>query len=209
MAMMTLPAHTRHARRLYVGGIPPNYVSDNDFKDFLNSVVSRGLNEENDSTHVVNVYINQKKCFAFVEFKSIELATTCLQLDGLIFKKVILKVLRANEYKPETVHPNVVNKVLSIDLSSFAFGNPAPSNYGNSLEAQDITDLRLDTCVELSNLNEVDFNSISLVGFPYDEKSSVINKNFGVSSAPKYLRNSLKLFRFFLFFYCYFVYLCY
>ena len=102
-------------------------------------------------------------------------------------------MLRANEYKPETVDTSVVNKVLPIDLSSFAFGNPASS----LLETvADNSDARFDSFIELSNLNEVEVDSISFVGFPYDEKSSVINKNFGVSYAPKYLRNSIKFFRF-------------
>ena len=35
------------------------------------------------SPAVVNVYINHEKCFAFVELKSVELATTCLALDGV------------------------------------------------------------------------------------------------------------------------------
>ena len=57
---------TRHARRIYVGGIPLGFADEDSLKSFLNAVISKGLNEENDNSYVLSVYINQKKCFTFV-----------------------------------------------------------------------------------------------------------------------------------------------
>lgn len=111
--------HTRHARRIYVGGIPPNYSDEEELRNFFNKVISKGMDVENDNSYVISVYMNQKKCYAFVEFNSIELTTACLEMDGIIFKKVTLKIYRANEYRPELVPPT---KYIKLDLAGWSFG---------------------------------------------------------------------------------------
>ena len=111
--------HTRHARRIYVGGIPPNYSDEDELRNFFCKVISKGLHIENDLSFVISVYMNQKKCYAFVEFNSIELTTACLEMDGIIFKKVTLKIYRANEYRPDLVPPT---KFLKLDLTGWSFG---------------------------------------------------------------------------------------
>jgi hypothetical protein len=126
-SVASVPQQTRHARRIYVGGIPPNYIDEDGLRIFLSTVIAQGLREENDHSYVLSVYINHKKCFAFVELKSIELATACLDLDGMIMKNVVLRVLRANEYKPELI-PQLLNKVIRFDLSGFQFGSISASS---------------------------------------------------------------------------------
>lgn len=79
-------------------------------------MISKG---ENDHSFVISVYMNQKKCYAFVELNSIELTTACLEMDGIIFKKVTLKIYRANEYRPDMVPPT---KYLKLDLTGWSFG---------------------------------------------------------------------------------------
>ena len=190
----------RHARRIYLGGIPPNYADEDALKNFLNNVISKGLGEENDYSYVVSIYINQKKCFAFVELKSVELATACLDLDGIIYKKVILKVLRAKEYQPELLPPNFLNKTLRFDLTSFAFGCPATPAYNpTSNEAKEYSDLKLETIIQFSNLSAVTRGSVVIVGFPFDEniKPKVgmgVHSNVrtsGSSNTPKIFRNCI------------------
>jgi hypothetical protein len=114
---------TRHARRLYIGGIPPSYSVESELRDFLSTVIAKGLGEENTNAYIVSMYLNQKNCFCFVELQSIELTTACLDLDGILYKKTVLKVLRANEYRPELVPVHLQQKVISLDLSSFVFAN--------------------------------------------------------------------------------------
>lgn len=171
---------TRHARRIYVGGIPPNYADEEALKYFLNSVIAKGIGEENDNSYVLSMYINQKKCFAFVELRSIELATACLALDSIVYKKVVLKVLRANEYKPELVPPSMLGKPIVLDLSSFAFGTPAApvtntqavplQSITNIIKEQQETDLRLDSIIQFNApVPSIEKKSIVMVGFPYDE----------------------------------------
>jgi hypothetical protein len=120
--------NTRHARRIYVGGIPPNYSDEEELRNFFNRVISKGLEIENDNSFVISVYMNQKKCYAFVEFNSVELTSACLEMDGIIFKKVTLKIYRANEYRADLAP---VSKFIHLDLSSWAFGVPTGVNAGN------------------------------------------------------------------------------
>lgn len=201
----------RHARRIYLGGIPPNYADEEALKSFLNNVISKGLGEDNDQTYVVSIYINQKKCFAFVELKTVELATACLDLDGIIYKKVILKVLRAKEYQPELLPPSFLSKTVRFDLTSFAFGCPATPVYNpTAVENKDYQDAKLDSLMQFSNLTAVTRGGVVVVGFPFDDSvaanrlrpmtpqgSSRNNMNnlsgpaAGSTNAPKYFRNSI------------------
>lgn len=109
---------TRHARRLYFGGFSVSTEEDK-LKDFLNDIISTGLGEANDNSYILSIYLNQKKCFAFVELKSIELTSACLSLDGVLMGGLSLKVQRANEYKPDMVPP--VKTVIQLDLSKIPF----------------------------------------------------------------------------------------
>jgi RNA recognition motif-containing protein len=188
---------TRHARRIYVGGIPTGYSDEETLKSFLNSVIAKGLNEENDNSYVLSVYINQKKCFTFVEFKSIELTTACLELDGLIYYSNVLKVLRANEYKPELL-PLSHNPPIKLYLPASAFGTPTigptaqpccwDSPGGNN-------DLRLDySFIQTVSLTCIERDSIVLIGFPYDNSMRKSTSRAGSSVSPKAIRHILKKF---------------
>jgi hypothetical protein len=176
---------SRHARRIYVGGFPPNYGDEEALKFFLNSVIAKGLGEPNDNSYVLSIYVNQKKCFAFVELRSIELATACLELDGIVYKKVALKVLRANEYKPELIPPSMVGLPITLDLSSFTFGNSASvaantseksnASLGITGIASSSTDLgsddaRLDSVIQFASLSYVSTGAISIIGYPFDDR---------------------------------------
>lgn len=97
---------TRHARRIYLGGLPPT-VEEQPLAALFNQAmhtvrrvdVARsprprlltraaaapqigGVVGPGDS--VVNVYINQEKKFAFVEFRSVEECSNAMALDGCV-----------------------------------------------------------------------------------------------------------------------------
>lgn len=178
---------SRHARRIYVGGFPPNYGDEEALKFFLNSVIAKGLGEPNDNSYVLSIYVNQKKCFAFVELRAIELATACLDLDGIIYKKVVLKVLRANEYKPELIPPSMVGAPITLDLSSFSFGIPAATtgpgsekiNTGTggsaglaSSSSDNHDDLRMDSVIQFASISHVFPGTISIIGYPFDDRAA-------------------------------------
>lgn len=93
---------TRHARRLYVGGAPPGTTEEH-LRAFFQEQVERGTGDK--GVHVVNVYLNHERRFAFVEFRSIPLATACLALDGVEMGGNQLRVRRPNDYNPAAVPP--------------------------------------------------------------------------------------------------------
>ncbi|THG05419.1 hypothetical protein TEA_006647 [Camellia sinensis var. sinensis] len=61
---------TRHARRVYVGGLPP-LANEQTIATFFSSVMAAiGGNSAGTGDAVVNVYINHEKKFAFVEMRT-------------------------------------------------------------------------------------------------------------------------------------------
>lgn len=118
---------TRHARRLYVGGIPPGTV-DEDLNVYFNNVISRATAPTvlEGGPPVVQIYINPEKCFAFVELTSIELTTACLNLDGMKYEHrngtSIIRVRRPNDFKPELMPPNL-QPLPNFNLNVFGMTN--------------------------------------------------------------------------------------
>lgn len=92
---------TRHARRLYVGGIPQT-ASENDIAEYFRDILKRALPPDQATTRdpVISVYMKREKCFAFVELISIELTSACCQLDGLQFQGQSLRIRRPNDFIP-------------------------------------------------------------------------------------------------------------
>ncbi|XP_073305289.1 splicing factor U2af large subunit B-like isoform X2 [Primulina huaijiensis] len=108
---------TRHARRVYVGGLPP-YANEQTVGTFFNHVMSAiGGNAAGPGDAVVNVYINYEKKFAFVEMRSVEEASNAMALDGIIFEGAPLKVRRSSDYNPSmaaTLGPSQPNPNLNL-----------------------------------------------------------------------------------------------
>lgn len=115
---------TRHARRLYFGGFGP-HVDESRLRAFLNESIATALGETNDNSYTLSIYVNHDKAFAFVELKSIELASACLELDGLVMEGAPLKVQRANEYKPELVLDSLRGPPVRLDISKLRIDREA------------------------------------------------------------------------------------
>lgn len=87
-------------------------VTDADIKNYFNDVITRALYPVRlDSPPVIGVYLNLEKSYAFVELPSIELASACIQLDGIRWDhhtgSVTLRIRRPNDYHPELVPTNL------------------------------------------------------------------------------------------------------
>lgn len=99
MQSMTQQA-TRHARRVYVGGLPP-LANEQTIATFFSQVMAAiGGNTAGPGDAVVNVYINHEKKFAFVEMRTVEEASNAMALDGIIFEGVSVRVRRPTDYNP-------------------------------------------------------------------------------------------------------------
>lgn len=95
-----LPQQTRHARRLYVGNLPPN-VSEDSLHTFFRDSIAKALVKKIDEDPILSVYINQERRFCFLEFKSVEMTSACMALDGInVMGRGKVKVKRPNDYNP-------------------------------------------------------------------------------------------------------------
>jgi splicing factor U2AF subunit len=91
---------TRHARRVYVGGLPP-LANEQTIATFFSHIMTAiGGNSAGPGDAVVNVYINHEKKFAFVEMRTVEEASNAMALDGIIFEGVSVRVRRPTDYNP-------------------------------------------------------------------------------------------------------------
>jgi len=91
---------TRHARRVYVGGLPP-MANEQSVATFFSQVMAAvGGNTAGPGDAVVNVYINQEKRFAFVEMRTVEEASNAMALDGIVYEGVSVRVRRPSDYNP-------------------------------------------------------------------------------------------------------------
>ena len=93
------PQATRHARRLYVGSLPPsaNEFSTSTFFNQALRAVS-GAVENTPGDPVLNAYFNVEKRFAFVEFRSIIETSNALGLDGVVMDGQAIRIRRPNDY---------------------------------------------------------------------------------------------------------------
>jgi len=98
---------TKHARRIYVGGIESN---ESELTDFILDTLYKVLGTETaerlgGSSMVVSTYLNVEKRFAFVELNSVELAHAAQALHGILFRNEPLKIRRPNDFDPSKLGP--------------------------------------------------------------------------------------------------------
>uniref|UniRef100_A0A0C9RMP9 Splicing factor U2af large subunit n=1 Tax=Wollemia nobilis TaxID=56998 RepID=A0A0C9RMP9_9CONI len=91
---------TRHARRVYVGSLPPMANEQSIATYFSRVMAAIGGNTAGPGDAVVNVYINHEKKFAFVEMRTVEEASNAMALDGIMFEGVPVRVRRPSDYNP-------------------------------------------------------------------------------------------------------------
>eukprot|EP00889_Picochlorum_renovo_P007025 jgi/Picre1/34055/NNA_001530.t1 len=91
---------TRHARRIYIGGLPPHAKEDSIATFFSNALAAVGGTTAGPGPCVINVYINYEKKFAFAELRTVEEASNAMALDGVMFEGVTVRVRRPADYDP-------------------------------------------------------------------------------------------------------------
>lgn len=93
---------TRHARRLYVGNLPPD-TSESEIGGFFSAAMERSGGAETPGPAVVSVYLNLEKRFAFIELRTLSEAVAALSMDGLLLRGLSLRLRRPNDYNPAAV----------------------------------------------------------------------------------------------------------
>mmetsp|Transcript_13062 Transcript_13062/g.21156 ORF Transcript_13062/g.21156 Transcript_13062/m.21156 type:complete len:547 (+) Transcript_13062:151-1791(+) len=104
---------TRHARRVYIGGL--DNVTEPEIQDFFSGILDAGLGDKLQGSPIISVYVNNEKHFAFVEVNSVELATACMQLDGIKYRKMGLRIRRPADYNP-TIVPSSGKPIPQFDM---------------------------------------------------------------------------------------------
>ncbi len=132
------PQQTRHARRLYIGNIPD--LSEEEvhtfFRDAIcNSIILDPNANPNASLHrtqyvdndpIISVYINRERRFVFLEFKTMEITTACLALDGIdVMGQGKVKVKRPNDYNAALAP--MINSATAPQLDTSKLGIVSPS----------------------------------------------------------------------------------
>lgn len=90
----------RAGRRVYVGNLPLE-VKETEIRDFFNAVMiaAQGPGRKAGDS-VLGVFLNLPKRFAFVEFRNAIEATQAMDLDGIMFRGLALKLGRPANYNP-------------------------------------------------------------------------------------------------------------
>jgi splicing factor U2AF 65 kDa subunit len=117
--MNSNPQQTRHARRLYVGNLPP-YIGEMEVQTAFRQAIevawidppSKPIEDP-----ILSVYINHERRFCFVEFRTVELTTACLQLDGLPLGSMKVKIKRPNDYNPAAAPSFPPSSLPTFDVS--------------------------------------------------------------------------------------------
>eukprot|EP00922_Rhytidocystis_sp_ex-Travisia-forbesii_P000150 GHVS01000235.1.p1 GENE.GHVS01000235.1~~GHVS01000235.1.p1 ORF type:complete len:791 (-),score=190.01 GHVS01000235.1:291-2663(-) len=91
---------SKHARKVYVGNLPPG-VTDINIQMFVNEFLNSKLSNKPLGDPVVGVYLNEARRFAFVEHRSIEEANYTLSQDGIVWIGHSLKLRRPQDYSPQ------------------------------------------------------------------------------------------------------------
>lgn len=135
-AAMALPQQTRHARRLYVGNLPLNIAEHqimNAFREAIQLTLQPGPGVDLNEDPILSVYINQERRFCFLEFKTVEMCSACMALDGLevVPGQAPVKVKRPNDYQPGQAPPELFQPIL--DLSKLGIISPTVQDGPNKI----------------------------------------------------------------------------
>ncbi|KAK9901213.1 hypothetical protein WJX75_000532 [Coccomyxa subellipsoidea] len=91
------PDAARPARRIYVGGLPPE-TTDADLRQYINELMVSTGGCASTGYPIASCKIYTEKSYAFLEFRSVEEASNCMAFDGVAFKDSYLRVRRPNNY---------------------------------------------------------------------------------------------------------------
>ena len=112
------PQATRHARRLYVGGLEG--WDEASIRTIFTQIARLCTLAPLPASvaPVLSVYMGKDARFAFVEFWSLELTTAMIGLNGMTVRGTgPVRVMRPSDYRPEAVLPDLRSRAEPVDFS--------------------------------------------------------------------------------------------
>jgi len=125
-------AADRANRRIYVGNVPVD-VKEKELRDFFNAVMIAAQGpERKEGASVLGVFLNLPKRFAFVEFRTAIEATQAMDLDGIQFRGLSLKMGRPANYNASSASM-ASRKAPKLDLGKIGIVSSHVPNGPNKL----------------------------------------------------------------------------
>jgi len=93
------PQLIKQQKKLYVGNLPAN-VTEIEILEFFNNAMLNANATTNSGSPVVSAILNPEKAYAFLEFRTVDEATTGMNLDGITFRGQPLRIRRPKDYAP-------------------------------------------------------------------------------------------------------------
>lgn len=117
---------TRHARKLYVGNIPDE-MTDYQVHTFFRDCIFQAMGVTDMSAEqdpVLSVNMNQERHYAFIEFRSVEVTTACLALNGIPMNNNPIVIKRPNDYNAQIAPIVTLDFFKQFDLSKLGIVSP-------------------------------------------------------------------------------------
>eukprot|EP01068_Selenidium_serpulae_P009811 Selendium_serpulae@DN5323_c0_g1_i2.p1 len=138
--MMSFPIDpsTKHARKIYVGNLPPD-ATEATLISFFNETINSLLPNKPAGTVVIGFYLNAQRRFGFLEHRSIEEANFTLGLDGISYNGANLKLRRPQDYNAPLAEAQLQMEMQAKGGQSSVsgarhFGTPGTGNTGDVVE---------------------------------------------------------------------------
>jgi len=114
-----------------VGGVQG--ITEGELTTFFNEILVKAVGPSPDGgQHVLSVYVNQERAFAFVELKGIELTTACMALDGIRYQDHQLRIRRPSDYNAATA-PQPTGPIPTLNLAALGIVSTTVSDGPNKV----------------------------------------------------------------------------
>lgn len=166
---------TRHARRIYIGGLPPNSREEQVGAFISNALAAVGGTTAGPGPSVINVYVNREKNFAFLELRTVEETSNAMALDGVMYEGVAVRIRRPADYDPAAAaHLGPSDPNPNLNLAAIALDKPKAKSATEAPGAQ-------------ASAFQEDHNRLFVGGLPYYLSEDEVKELFGTFGTIKFL----------------------
>ncbi|GFE53911.1 U2 small nuclear ribonucleo auxiliary factor [Babesia ovis] len=115
------PIATKPYREIYIGNIPP-HADVNNLLEFLNDALTAVNGTSIPGNPCQKGWISADSHYAFVEMRTMEEASNCIQLSGINYQNYALRINRPKTYNPDVLTEAPSPTIPTLDPSLLALG---------------------------------------------------------------------------------------